>query len=150
MMVSSGDRTLPRTNHEAGAGAGEDVTAPREDGKVVVLVEDEPQIRELVERVLQRFGFAVVGVGNPEEAVPLVLGRATAVDLLLTDVLMPQMTGPVLVRTLRSHLPDLRVLYMSGFAGDSAARDLATDDAPLLRKPFTPSQLVAKVREALS
>jgi two-component system, cell cycle sensor histidine kinase and response regulator CckA len=135
----------------AGPGSSLDVEADRVGPPVksIFLVEDEPQIRRLIVRVLEREGFVVESTDDPELALARIAELGEAVDLVLTDVLMPGMTGPVLVRELRARMPNVRVLFMSGYAGESMEEELAIRDARMLRKPFTPSELVATVRAVL-
>lgn len=142
---------LPRTEEpiaEAPAASQREVVESSCLGTVFV-VEDEPQIRKLIVRVLQREGFTAHSADDPELALSLIVERADTIDLVLTDVLMPKMTGPMLVRELRTQIPELPVLFMSGYVGDSDDQELAIPDARLLRKPFTPSELIATVREVL-
>ena len=126
----------------------EDQTGQAPRRRTIFLVEDEPQIRALIIRVLERAGFVVQSTDDPELALSVVSEEPGAIDLLLTDVLMPKMTGPTLVRALRQRVPDLLVLFMSGYAGDLETETLLLRD-PLLRKPFVPKQLVEAVHDAL-
>jgi PAS domain S-box-containing protein len=111
----------------------------------VLLVEDQPAVRRLTRRILESHGYDVVDTGDPDAAVHAAAG--SRFDLLLTDVVMPQMSGPEVARGVRAHLPDIRVLYMSGFTGHSALSDISA--APFLSKPFGPAALMAKISEVL-
>jgi len=113
--------------------------------ETVLLVEDQRAIRRLTRRILEGQGYHVLDPGDTETA--LRVAAESQFDLLLTDVVMPQMSGPELARRVRAFAPHVPVLYMSGFAGHLALEDLA--GAPLLTKPFTATALVAKVRELL-
>jgi hypothetical protein len=113
--------------------------------ETILLVEDQAPLRRLTRRILEDHGYRVFDTGEPEMA--LHVAESSAFDLLLTDVVMPQMTGPELARDVRRYAPDVPVLFMSGFAGHSALTDLA--GAPMLGKPFTPTMLITKVRDLL-
>jgi len=116
----------------------------------VLLVEDDAAVRALASRVLRDAAFDVLEAGSGEEALRLCAGREDAIDLLLTDVVMPGMSGRELVERAAVRLPRTRVLYMSGYTDDEIIRrGLRDDRAELLEKPFTPGDLVGKVREVL-
>ncbi len=114
----------------------------------IVLAEDEETIRRLVTEVLTRDGYRVMAAAAGGEALELLEQLGVAVDLLLTDVVMPGMSGPDLARAARRSNPALRVLYMSGYASEP---DEALDDPDVdfIGKPFSPQALVAKVRDVL-
>ena len=116
----------------------------------ILLVEDEVAVRELAARVLRRQGYELVVAEDSLDA----CRRAEAgerFDLLLTDVVMPQLKGPEVFERVRVHQPDLRCLYMSGYADEVVVRHGATDAGwRLLRKPFTLSSLTRAVESALS
>ena len=110
----------------------------------VLVVDDEPSIRKLVSGLLNRAGFTTVEAGNAEEA----LSRAPdELDLLLTDVLMPGAHGPELADRLRRRLPNLPVLYMSGFNHYSRSE---LKGSRCLEKPFGSKALIDAVRQAIS
>jgi len=113
--------------------------------ETVLLVEDQDAVRRLTRRLLESHGFRVFDTADTEIA--LQIAAKSPFDLLLTDVVMPQMSGPELARQIRAFAPDVPVLYMSGFAGHSALEELS--GAQLLSKPFTPAALVTMVRELL-
>jgi two-component system, cell cycle sensor histidine kinase and response regulator CckA len=127
------------------------VRAPAEGeaaGGTLLVVEDERAVREYLAEVLAGEGYRVIVAADPEEA----LGLATEigeVDLLVTDVVMPGMSGPALVRTLRKSRPDLRALYISGYAAGTLAEQRPDPRAAFLQKPFTLGELRAKVRSLL-
>src|SRR5258706_16349949 len=114
----------------------------------VLVVEDSDDLREIVERILSGHGYKVMVAANGPAAIDMARDYAGHIDLLLTDVIMPQMQGNDLAPRLVETRPDLRVLYMSGFAqpafGASGAPDLA-----LLDKPFNEPTLLARVRQVL-
>jgi signal transduction histidine kinase len=137
---------LPR---HAGVGPSAPPPAPpRAAGgrETVLLVEDDAVVRRLARRALEGAGYAVRDAPGPRAAAAVAEELRGRLDLLVTDVMLPEESGPALARRLGEGRPELRVLFMSGYAGD-AAGGLA--DAPFLQKPFTPDVLLAKVREVL-
>ena len=113
----------------------------------ILLVEDDAGIRRLVERVLHKAGYRVTIASNGREA--LELGGRERFDLLVTDIVMPYVNGVQLATELGETNRDLRVLYMSGYAGQHLrARGLKADER-FLAKPFTPAELLRNVRSAL-
>jgi two-component system cell cycle sensor histidine kinase/response regulator CckA len=117
----------------------------------VMVVEDEPVIREMVRTVLDRAGHEVLVPEDSAAALALLEGREEPLDLLLTDVVMPGMGGPELARQLRRRQPELRVLFMSGFNDDQLLRrGLERGEAHFLAKPFSAETLVGRVAEVLA
>jgi len=96
--------------------------------------------------MLHRSGYSVLPYASPREAIEFLGGGSREVDLLITDMVMPGMSGPELVRQAVARRPDLPVLYVSGY-GDSASHEIP---GPHLLKPFTHESLACKVREALA
>ncbi len=117
--------------------------------EVILLVEDEPSVRRLTANLLRGYGYAVLEVSRGEEALDLARVTPRPVDLLLTDVVMPGLSGPELAARLRAELSELRVLFMSGYSDLASRHGYALEGAPLLHKPFTPEGLARKVREVL-
>jgi signal transduction histidine kinase/CheY-like chemotaxis protein len=118
--------------------------------ETILLVEDDVNLRTVVERMLERFGFTVLSAGNGVEALTVLDGRPHAVDLLLTDVVMPELGGPELVEHLAHRGVRLRVLYMSGYSDQAVLRRIAlSPTCQLLRKPFTLDELLTAVRRML-
>ncbi len=118
--------------------------------ETILLVEDEPSVRETTQRILQACGYEVVAAEDAREARERLAFHAGRIHLLLTDVIMPGESGPALAADLVRHHTDLRVLYISGYTADELGpHGLARPDAPLLRKPFTIDQLHRRVREVL-
>lgn len=116
----------------------------------VLLVEDEDNLREIAERFLQHAGYSVVCAGSGQEALDLAARESCQFDLLLTDVIMPGMSGPGLADTLQRDFPGMKVLYMSGYTDDALANHgVLTPGIALIMKPFTMAQLTAKVRAVL-
>lgn len=117
----------------------------------VLLVEDDPLVRQALEVVLRRAGHTVVGAADGDEALQRWSEAGEAFDLVLTDVLMPGMTGPALVRTLRVRDPLLRVVYMSGHVEDAMRDvDLQTEQAVFVRKPATRGDLLRAIEQAVA
>ncbi len=133
------------------AAAPEPEPEPEPRMQTILLVEDEPGIRALVRKILRREHYAVLEAGSAEEAMNVAAAQEGRIDLLVTDVILPGMNGRDLAEGMRESLPDLRVLYVSGFTSDEAVRAGAfPPGAKFLQKPFTLSALVGKVREALA
>ena len=118
-------------------------TAPR-GSETILLVEDEDIVRRLVAEMLERQGYRVVVAIGPDEALEV----TEPYDLLLTDVVMPSMSGPELAERLVARRPGIGVLFASGYSADAVA-DRGALGGDLLEKPFTIEQLAQKVREAL-
>lgn len=118
--------------------------------ETVLVVDDEESIREVVRKMLASAGYEVLLASNGGEAVLQGERHGERISLLVTDVVMPLMGGPELVRRLTRLLPDLRTLYISGFTGDAGVdhQDL-DEDIPLLRKPFSRDELLLQVRRCL-
>jgi CheY-like chemotaxis protein len=118
--------------------------------RTVLVVEDEKSVAKLVCRVLENAGFAVLVARDAESAEALALTHPGRIDLLLTDVVMPKVSGRVLADSLCLRFPALRVLFMSGFTDDSLELHTASGSRRFfLQKPFTPEMLKASVCEAL-
>lgn len=139
VAVSQGTTTL-------GANTALDALVGR--GETILVVEDEPAVRELTCRILKSHGYNVLQAEDPATAEVICAKHGGSIEMLLTDVVMPGASGMQLSRSLLQKYPSLRRLYMSGYA-----RDVLTQqgplDAPLLTKPFTQSQLLEAVRAGL-
>ncbi len=115
----------------------------------IMLVEDEDSVRKIVRLSLEKQNCQVIECSSPEQAIALV-APSTELDLLLTDVVMPNMRGPELAQALRRALPNLRVLYMSGYADESIGlKNALRPGDDFLQKPFSPSELVRRVKRLL-
>jgi two-component system, cell cycle sensor histidine kinase and response regulator CckA len=114
----------------------------------VLLVEDEDTVRTFCRKVLRRHGYQVIEAANPSAAFAALLATGRGIDLVLTDVAMPGMSGEEMVRKLQGTLPAFTTLYMSGY-GDQFARRGIDCETALLEKPFTAAQLLQRVRDAL-
>ena len=116
--------------------------------ETVLIVEDEEPVRKLLRRVLVGAGYAVLAASDGEEALRLLSSSGHMPDLLLTDVVLPGRTGPEIAREVRDRVPDVAVLYISGYTERAAGHTVAID-APYMAKPFTPELLAQRVREVL-
>jgi CheY-like chemotaxis protein len=114
--------------------------------ETVLVVEDEPSVRAVTVKALELAGFHVVSAANGSEAITIARDHAARIDLLLTDVVMPQMGGPQLAALLRAMRPDLAVLFVSGYTNDPG---VLHGDVELLQKPFSPEVLATRVRQAI-
>ena len=121
--------------------------ASRHSGRIL-LVEDEPGLRDIAQRVLARAGFEVTTAAGPDEAILAAESMAESPDLLLSDVVMPGMRGPELAVRLRARQPGLRVLLVSGYAEEIV--ESGREEWPFLAKPFSAESLLAAVDAAMS
>jgi CheY-like chemotaxis protein len=119
--------------------------------ETVLLVEDEQGVREVAATTLRAQGYTVLEAAEGLEALTLARGRAhRGLDLLLTDVIMPIMSGRELAKRLRDLRPDIRILYTSGYSRDTVGQvDSQEFSSGFLEKPFTPAELTQKVRSVL-
>ncbi|MDP8207517.1 MAG: PAS domain S-box protein [Candidatus Electryonea clarkiae] len=118
--------------------------------EVVLLVEDDPAVRHMTSRSLTRFGYKVIEASNGGEAIILSNKAIDPIDLILTDLVMPHMTGTEVVKHVLQKFPDAKVLYMSGFTEKSIVRNVDTEKiSAFLQKPFRPMILAEKLRELL-
>ena len=130
--------------------APEAASVPPSGSETVLLVEDEDAVREVVRRVLERQGYHVLEASSGARALALAATWTRRIDLLLTDVIMPEMNGPQLAAQLVRLRPGLRVLYASGYAADALGpMGLGAPEVALIQKPFTPAELAHRVRQAL-
>jgi two-component system cell cycle sensor histidine kinase/response regulator CckA len=133
---SEAERALPR-----------DITGQ----DTILLVEDEEAVRSFAARALKLRGYQVLEASGGEEALEIVKQRSGEIHLLITDVVMPNMDGPTLVRAVKRLKPDMAVIFMSGYAEEAFRRnDEKAEDLHFLPKPFGLKQLAAKVKDVLS
>ncbi|MHB1225222.1 MAG: ATP-binding protein [Gemmatimonadaceae bacterium] len=144
-------RSTPLVLRAVAGGTGSAGAGSAGRGRVILLAEDEDAVRAVAGSVLRRHGFQVLAARNGDQALAMAVGHGAPLDLLLTDVVMPGMSGPELAARLRRLQPGLPVLYSSGYTDDDRVlRGVATDEMAFLAKPFTPQQLVASVRRVLA
>lgn len=118
--------------------------------KTVLVVDDEPDILRLVETVLTRAGHKVVTASNGERALEKVRKMSSSPDLLLTDVVMPGLSGPMIAEQLREQFPALKILFISAFEDRQVVRRYVKDPGyELISKPFHIEELSAKVQQLL-
>jgi len=138
---------------EAPAAGGQGAVAGREqlvrgEGQLL-LVEDEPGVRAIARQILQRCGYQVTVASDGLDALAQCEREPRQFDLVITDVVMPGMSGSELVSRLRAQRPDLRVLYTSGYTEDAVIHHGVAAGAHFIAKPFTPSALARKVHQVL-
>ncbi len=126
-----------------------DTTAVSSGRETVLLVDDEEGVRRVAAAMLSRSGYRVIAVATPADAVAAALSDPS-IDLLLSDVVMPGMSGPEVADLIRAHRPNLKVLFMSGYVDDALEREGLTQlPHAFLFKPFSPKELTTRVRQVL-
>ncbi len=142
---------LPRALAEdTPRGLPENREPPRGRGETLLVVEDEPMILEVTVEILEGLGYTVLSTTSPEQALRIASGHEGAIDLLLTDVIMPGMNGRDLAARMRSIRPGLRVLLMSGYTANViTVRGLVDRDDAFVQKPFSTGEIAARVRSLL-
>jgi signal transduction histidine kinase len=143
---------LPRAEEAAGAEQATEAraTEPVGGSETILLVEDEPANLSLVKRMLESLGYRVLATESPSDAIRLAGENRGAIDLLVTDVVMPEMDGRKLRDTLEGSHPELRTLFMSGYPVNVIVRRGVLDEGVrFIQKPFSRAGLAAKVRETL-
>jgi len=146
---------LPRRKVEAGeiqpAEAAPQISRDVTGQDTILLVEDEEAVRSFAARALRMRGYHVLEAGGGEEALEIVKSDEVKIDLIITDVVMPNMDGPTMVRHIKTLKPGLAVIFMSGYAEEAFRRnDQNSEDIHFLPKPFGLKQLAAKVKEVLA
>jgi signal transduction histidine kinase/ActR/RegA family two-component response regulator len=143
--------TLPRAHEDAVPTGSADLDRKATDGsETVLLVEDEPGVRELAAMVLRKHGYEVLEAGRGEEALAIAARHPRAIHLLLSDVVMPGMSGRDLWERLSAARRETKVLFMSGYTDDAVVRHrIGEASLPYLQKPFTRDTLADAVRRAL-
>ena len=114
----------------------------------VLLVEDEPMVRSVAERALTRHGYVVITADNGEDALEII-AKNEPIDLLISDVVMPGMDGPTMVREARQSRPDLKILFMSGYAEEQLRKSIDIENVNFLPKPFSVTELAEAARRAV-
>ena len=142
---------FPRVDEQAEASTrGSKATSTKRGSETLLLVEDDDAVRELTEEVLSSQGYKVITASGPKQAEEIAAARGKEIDLVVTDVIMPTLSGRELVKRLMAMNPKLRVLYMSGYTDNVIAQGGVLEEGlAFLQKPFTPRTLTQKVREVL-
>jgi len=123
---------------------------PSGQGETVLLVEDEPAILKMSQRMLERLGYQVLSTGKPSEALQLAGKQTGSIQLLITDVVMPGMNGRDLANQINALCPGIKTIFMSGYTSDVITHGgVLEEDVNFIQKPFSLRDLAAKVREAL-
>jgi len=123
---------------------------PEANGPTILLAEDEPAVRAVVQQVLERHGYTVLVAPNGALALKLLAANPGEVHVLLTDVVLPGMSGRQLAEQFSTLRPDARVLFMSGYTSDAVVRHGVLEPGiAYLQKPFSPEALARKVRRVL-
>jgi CheY-like chemotaxis protein len=142
---------LPAITSEAKPLAVEAELPPAAATETILLVEDEDQVRRLTRTMLASKGYQVLQAANPAEAFQILGEHQGAIDLVLTDIVMPGMNGVELATRVRDVYPEVRVLFMSGYTDNKVLNQgILAEGAAFLQKPFTSGVLNRKVREVLN
>lgn len=142
---------LPTVSAPASIRQADDSAVPTRGGGTILLVEDEPALRSLTTASLKKQGYHVLEAGSGLQALVIAMGHVDKIDVVVTDVVMPQMSGPKLVEKLYEKRQEFAVIFMSGYA-DGVALERATGgtEVAVLSKPFSTELLVAKIQEVQS
>jgi hypothetical protein len=119
-------------------------------GKTILVVEDEDLVRALIEQILSRRGAEVIVAAHPADAAEILANRQERVDLLLSDVIMPGMSGPSLAVFAREVRPNLPIVLISGYTADEQVMSSVGPECPLVEKPFRPEELLRVISQALT
>jgi CheY-like chemotaxis protein len=117
--------------------------------ETILVTEDEGAIRDLIENVLSEQGYRVITAADGAEALDLVRQNDGEIDLVITDVVMPNLSGPEMVQRLRADRPDTKVIFMSGYAKRGSLAVIEDKKAEILEKPFSPQTILTMVRKVL-
>jgi CheY-like chemotaxis protein len=119
--------------------------------ETILLVEDEDAVRAIAARGLEMLGYKVLQANGGKEAITICKTYPGTIDLLISDVIMPEMGGAEVARAAQAIRRDLKVLYVSGYTDDTITRQgILEEESAFLQKPFTPTSLARKVREVLA
>jgi two-component system cell cycle sensor histidine kinase/response regulator CckA len=144
------DVFLPRVEAAELEAVGRVTGPPSRGSETILVVEDQADVRRLAAEVLSRRGYRVLQASGGEDAVRLAVGEAGPIHLVLADVVMPGMSGPMVAQALKQTRPDLKVLFMSGYTDNEMRNEVETTSASAyIQKPFAPAVLAAKVRDVL-
>lgn len=141
---------FPRVEEAVDQPASLEAPATLTGSETILVVEDEPGVRELVRKVLERYGYRVLVAAAPYEALALAERYIDPIHLLMSDVVLPEMSGRSLASQMATSRPEMHVMYMSGYTDNAIVHHGVLDaDTPFLQKPFTPDALARKVRAVL-
>jgi signal transduction histidine kinase/CheY-like chemotaxis protein len=142
---------FPASSKAADAGASRAEERPDGRGEVVLVVEDEPDVRRMAERILTKAGYSVIGADGGEEAIGICEDDNQQINLILSDVIMPGMLGPELVERVRELRPEVRIVFMSGYSHQMLAPEALAEkkSATFIEKPFNAGELLLAVRGML-
>ena len=142
---------LPRVDQPLEAAAAEPITVHSMNGtETVLVVEDDPEVRKLICEILRGRGYRVLETRTGDEAVQVAQSHQGPVQLVLTDVILPEISGPDIVKGVKQYKPGIRALYISGYTDEAVLRHgMLEKGVTFLSKPFMPEMLVRKVREVL-
>jgi hypothetical protein len=120
-------------------------------GETILVVEDEPAMREVTRRILSRSGYQVITAANGREAIQAATSHDGGIDVLVTDIVMPQMLGQEAAERIRALRPGVKVLFMSGYTrGLLDSKGIAAGDVNLIEKPFTEESLLTRLRQVMA
>ena len=121
------------------------------NGETVLLVEDEPAIMRMAHMMLKRLGYKVLTANTPSQAISIAKNEAKNIDLLMSDVVMPEMNGRELSHQIEAFCPNLKTLYMSGYTANVIAHHGVIDEGTnFIQKPFSMKEIGAKIKEVLT
>jgi two-component system cell cycle sensor histidine kinase/response regulator CckA len=141
---------FPRVQGQIDSGTTPIITDSMAGNETILLVEDETALRQITASILRSAGYTVVEANTPTKAIQLAKTHHENIHLLLTDVIMPHMSGVALLKRLKTSIPHLKVIFASGYGGDELAKQLSVaTDAVLLSKPFSKTSLLALVHAVL-
>ena len=122
----------------------------KEGNETILLVEDETAILEMITEMIESQGYTVFAASRPEHAIRIAEKRESEIDLLITDVILPEMNGQDLAQKIRSFCPELKCLFMSGYTADVIGQHGVLDEeVAFIQKPFHTKSLLSKIREIL-
>jgi PAS domain S-box-containing protein len=142
---------LPVSSKSPDEGRARAALVPRGRGEVILVVEDEPDVRRMAERMLTKNGYSVFGTGVGEEALAICREEELEIDLLLTDVIMPEMLGTELVERVKLLRPGISIVFMSGYSHEVLAPGALAEQngCAFIEKPFSAGELLKAIRELL-
>jgi CheY-like chemotaxis protein len=142
---------LPLCSEEPAEKKSSKSSAPSLEGdELILVVEDEDAIRDLIENILRRQGYRVLTASDGAEALELANNEKATIDLVISDAVMPRLSGPKFVEQLRKTRPDVRVMFISGYAHEGSLMGEALEsNAEILEKPFSPTVLLSLLRRLL-